>query len=255
MKKILLFITIIVTNFSFGQITLEKNYANEEVQSYTNASETFYYTVCWNSPAIPIKIYNSDHTIKKQFTPTIPAGYNSMTIRSYTDCNFLSKNIFNADDLLEIVVAFGGNNSSYRIVIYNEDGAIVKDFGDSYQFTDEFDFYVYHDNTNNKNKLRLYNTSTNSTEIYNLNSSSLALKEINTKNKLSAYPIPTNNILNISNPENGANKIEVYDTSGKMIITKSFENYENTISLDVENLTEGIYIYKIGNLSSKFTKN
>lgn len=254
MKKLLLFIAIIATNFTFGQITLEKNYANEEIQSYSNASETFYYTVCWNSPVKPIKIYNSDHTLKKQFTPTIPSGYNSMTIRSYSDCNFLSKNIFNTDDLLEIVVAFGDNNS-YRIVIFNEDGIIVKDFGDSYAFTDEFDFYVYHDNTSNKNKLRLYNTSTNSTEIYNLNSSSLALKEIKSKNKLSAYPIPTNNILNIENPDNGANNIEVYDTNGKMIATKSFNNSENIISLNVEKLPQGIYIYKIGNLSSKFTKN
>jgi len=255
MKKFLLFISIIATNFSFGQITLEKNYSNEEVQSYTNATETFYYTVCWNSPVKPIKIYNSDHTLKKQFTPAIPTGYDSMTIRSYTDCHFLSKNIFNADDLLEIVVAFSDNNSSYRIVIYNENGTIVKDFGDSYQFTDEFDFYIYHDNTTNKNKLRLYNISTNSTEIYNLNSSSLSLKEIKSKDQLTAYPIPTNNILNIANPENGANKIEVYDINGKMIITKSFDNSENIISLDVENLAEGIYIYKIGNLSSKFTKN
>ncbi len=254
MKKLFLFISIIATNFTFGQITLDKNYANEEIQSYKNASETFYYTVCWNSPAIPIKIYNSDHTLKKQFTPTIPTGYNSMTIRSYSDCNFLSKNIFNTDNLLEIVVAFGGNNSAYKIVIFNEDGAIVKDFGDGYAFTDEFDFYVYYDNTTNKNKLRLYNTSTKSTEIYNLNSSSLAVKEIKYKNKLSAYPIPTDNILNIANPENGADKIEIYDTNGKMIIIKSFENSEKTISLDVENLAEGIYIYKIGNLSSKFIK-
>ena len=118
----------------------------------------------------------------------------------------------------------------------------------------EFDFYVYYDNTTNKNKLRLYNTSTKSTEIYNLNSSSLAVKEIKYKNKLSAYPIPTDNILNIANPENGADKIEIYDTNGKMIIIKSFENSEKTISLDVENLAEGIYIYKIGNLSSKFIK-
>lgn len=254
MKKLLFYTALFITNFAFGQITLEKNYATEEIQSYTNASETFYYTVCWNSSAKPIKIYNADYSLKKQFTPTIPAGYSSMTIRSYSDCFFLSKNIFNNDDLLEIVVAFGDLNS-YRIVIYNENGIIVKDFGDGYAFTDEFDFYVYRDNTSSKNKLRLFNTNTNSTEIYNLNSSSLALKEVKSKIKLSAYPIPTNNILNIENPENGSNKIEVYDTNGKIVISKSFQSNESKIYLNVENLSNGIYIYKIGDLTSKFTKN
>ena len=238
--------TIFAANFAFSQITLEQTYSTENLQVYTNATETFYYSVGQNLSTI--KIYNANHTLKKQFTLASPVN-----VSSY-DNFILSKNIFNTDNLLEIVTV-SGNYPNYSIKIYNEDGTLVKDFGTGYQFDDEFDFHVYHDNTTNTNKLRLYKYSTSSTEIYNLGTTSLAAKEIQGKNKLSAFPIPTNKILNVINPENGANKIEVYDTSGKLLLNKNFTSSENKISLDVEYLPKGIYIYKIGDLSAKFIKN
>ncbi|ANF49312.1 hypothetical protein A0O34_16785 [Chryseobacterium glaciei] len=253
MKKTLLSGAIIASNFVFSQITLEKTYTSESLQVYTNTTETNYYSVGQNLTTI--KIYNANHTLKKQFSPTIPTGY-SMNISSYN--NFiLSKNIFNTDNLLEIVVVFNkyDNGSINKIVIFNEDGQIVKDFGENYRFDDEFDFHVYHDNTTNSNKLRLYKTTTNSTEIYNLPTTSLAAKEVQSQGKLSAFPIPTNKILNIINPDNGANKVQIYDASGKLVMNKTFSSNENKISIDVEALTKGIYIYKIGELSSKFIKN
>ena len=83
----------------------------------------------------------------------------------------------------------------------------------------------------------------------------LSTENINKEIKLSAYPIPTNKILNILNPKNGASKIEIFDTNGKLILNKGIVNSENTISLDVTNLPKGIYIYKIGDSRSKFIKN
>lgn len=144
--------------------------------------------------------------------------------------------------------------NKYIIRIYNEDGIVVKDFGDVY-FAEGNDVFVYHDNTSNTNKLRLYKGTTNTTEIYNLSTTSLAAKEAQFKDKLSAFPIPTNKILHIINPENGANKIQIYDTSGKLVMNKSFSSNEDKIVIDVESLTKGIYIYKIGELSSKFITN
>lgn len=179
-----------------------------------------------------------------------------MNISSYN--NFiLSKNIFNTDNFLEIVVVFNkyDNGSINKIVIFNEDGQIVKDFGENYRFDDEFDFHVYHDNTTNTNKLRLYKANTSSTEIYNLPTTSLAAKEVQSQGKLSAFPIPTNKILNIINPDNGVNKVQVYDTSGKLVMNKYFSSNDDKIAIDVEALAKGIYVYKIGYLSSKFIKN
>lgn len=256
MRKILFSTAMLLASIAFGQITLEKSFANDNLQVYTNATETFYYTAGQNMSTI--KIYNADYTLKKQFTPTIPSGF-EMDISQ--NKNFiLSKNIFNNDNLLEIVVNFERWDSTTSsiisiITIYNEDGIIVKDFRQSYRFDDDFDFHVYHDNTANTNKLRLFNESTNSTEIYNLSTTSLATKEIQTKNKLSAFPIPTNKILHIYNPKNNANKVDIFDVTGKLMISKSFNANEDKISVNVENLTKGNYFYNIGDLSSKFIKN
>ena len=248
MKKNLfsLLLSTIITSYAFGQITLEKTYSSENLQVYTNSTETFYYSVGQNLSTI--KIYNADYTLKKQFTLASPVD-----ISSY-DNFILSKNIFNTDNLLEIVTT-SGNYPNYSIKIYNEDGILVKDFGTGYQFVDEFDFHVYYDSNSNKNKLRLFKSSSNSTEIYNLSTNSLTTKEITDKNKLTAFPIPTNKILNIVNPNNGNNSLQVYDENGKIVINKLFTNSEKTISLDVEFLPKGIYIYKIGNINSKFLKN
>ena len=248
MKKNLfsLLLSTIITSYAFGQITLEKTYSSENLQVYTNSTETFYYSVGQNLSTI--KIYNADYTLKKQFTLASPVD-----ISSY-DNFILSKNIFNTDNLLEIVT-ISGNYPNYSIKIYNEDGVLVKDFGTGYQFEDEFDFHVYYDTNSNKNKLRLFKSSSNSTEIYNLSTNSLTTKEITDKNKLTAFPIPTNKILNIVNPNNGNNSLQVYDENGKIVINKLFTNSEKTISLDVEFLPNGLYLYKIGNFSSKFLKN
>ncbi len=255
MKKLLLSTAVLAANFIFGQITLEKTYSSENLQVYTSAAETFYYSVGENLTSV--KIYNANHSLKSQFSPTIPTGY-SMNI-SYN--NFiLSKHIFNTDNLLEIMVAFtkfdttSGYNIS-KVVIFNENGQIVKDFGDGYNFEDDNDSRVYHDNTTNTNKLKLYKFSTGSTEIYNLQTTTLAAQEVQSKSKLSAFPVPANKVLNIMNPGNEAGKVQIFDTTGKLLINKSFSANENNIAIDVEALAKGMYIYKIGDLSSKFIKN
>lgn len=63
MKKILLSGAIIASNFVFSQITLEKTYTSENLQVYTNATETNYYSAGQNLTTV--KIYNANHTLKK----------------------------------------------------------------------------------------------------------------------------------------------------------------------------------------------
>lgn len=253
MKKVLLSASILVANFVFGQITLAHTYTSEDLQAYTNSTETYYYSVGYDFSNM--KIYNSDYTLYKQFTPVVPSGYR-MFVDQYDNNFILSKNVFNTDNKLEIIIVFEKYpQREYIIRIYNEDGTILKEFGPNYRFNDEYDINIYHDNVTNINKLRLFNQSTNSTEIYNLPTTSLAAKEVQSQGKLSAFPIPTNKILNIINPDNGANKVQIYDTTGKLIMNKSFNSNEDKIAIDVEALTKGIYIYKIGEISSKFIKN
>ena len=61
-------------------------------------------------------------------------------------------------------------------------------------------------------------------------------------NSFNLYPNPANNVVNITNNENRlVNKIEVYDTTGKLINSQSF-NEQTELQLNVENLASGTYM-------------
>lgn len=255
MKKLLFSAAaIIATSFASGQITLEHSFAPEQqVILYSDATTLKYVTL----NGTQIIIYNSDYSVFKTFPITIPSIFSEARLSTFDDFPFnVSKYVFNTDDKLEFFVFFNGTWPTKNVMIFDEDGNIVKNFNDNYTY-ELVD--IFHDSTTNTNKLKMgkYSAGTGdvSFDIYSLPTSSLTTKEIKTKNKLSAFPIPTNKILNILNPQNGANKIEIFDTSGKIVLNKSFGNSENKISVDVENLPKGIYIYKVGDLNSKFIKN
>lgn len=223
--------------------------SGETAKVYKNENQTFYFTTKFESNII--NIYNSDYSLYKTINVQSPMGFSTVSFPTADNFDFvISKHIFNNDDKLEILIAFYGNEQ-YRFQVINEDGVIIKNFDNTYY---DYDIELFTDKTVNKNKLVLLNTA-NASEVYTLPSSSLASKEIEYQRTLSAFPIPTNKILNVFNPGNGANKVEIYDASGKMVVSKSFNINENRISVDVENLPKGNYIYKIGNLSSKFIKN
>ncbi|OJV47910.1 MAG: hypothetical protein BGO40_06995 [Chryseobacterium sp. 39-10] len=254
MKKFLFSVaTIFAANFSFGQIELEHSFElDQAVLNYSDSQDLKYVSLKESQ----ITIYNSDYSIYKTFNIQIPTGYNRIYLSSYDDFPFnVSKYVFNNDNKLEFFLFLDGDYPTKKVMIFNEDGNIIKDFNGNYQY--EL-VTVYHDNIQNKNKLKMGRNDDAGKitfDIYNLPTTELSSKEIQRKNKLSAFPIPTNKILNIINPENGTNKIEIFDTSGKLVLNKSFLSSENKISVDIENLPKGIYVYKIGDLSSKFIKN
>jgi alpha-tubulin suppressor-like RCC1 family protein len=81
----------------------------------------------------------------------------------------------------------------------------------------------------------------------------LSLNENQVSEKISLYPNPTNNILNIPT-EYQINKILLYDLSGKLLIEKEI----NSNRIDVQNLSEGMYLIQLvseeKNYQAKFIK-
>lgn len=253
MKKILFSVAILATTSYYGQISLEHSFdPNEQVLVYSDNTTLKYVTLLGTK----FSIYNSDYSLYKTFTISLPPTSSSIFISTHDNFNFnVSKHLFNTDDKLEFFVFYQG--SVGNLIVYNEDGNVVKDFNGSYdyQLID-----VFHDSTTNTNKLKMGKyisqySSNKAFDIFSLPTSSLTTKEITDKNKLTAFPIPTNKNLNIINPNNGNNSLQVYDENGKIVINKFFKNSEKIISLDIEFLPKGIYIYKIGNTNSKFLKN
>ncbi|AZA50880.1 T9SS C-terminal target domain-containing protein [Chryseobacterium carnipullorum] len=135
-----------------------------------------------------------------------------------------------------------------KVQIIDEDKTIIKDFSGIYHSSD---MEVYHNPTHNLNEIKLLNRTTNITYIYSLPTSPLATEEIATlKNKLIAFPNPAKTVLKIANPKNSTDKVDVFDTTGKLILSKTFTNQDDTFSLNVETLAKGLYLYKIGERDS-----
>ena len=261
MRKLLLsVVTIFATNLVFGQLTLEHSFpSNQGVKVFNDGEKIYYFVKKYgnsnNESRNTIHIYNSDYTLYKTITFPWDTTFDSGI--SFIGDYGISKYVFNTDDKFEFIVStFSNSTQQSKAFIMNEDGTIIKDL-QGYGTT-IYDVDIFHDSQNLVNKMRIRKkdgSAAGINEIYLLPTTILTTKEIQGKNKLSAFPIPTNKTLNVINPKNGVSKIEVYDASGKIVMNKSFGISENTISLDVENLSKGIYVYKVGDLSSKFIKN
>ncbi len=262
MKKTVFSVALIfAVNLVYSQITLEHSFANGEyVSAHTSENEMLYFTT---TPDNKIKIYDANYSLQKTINVLVPANYNIFLSGYYDGTPYsISKHIFNTDDKFEFMVEsnyYDNSTSIRKLLLINEDGTILKDFTPDITTKIYSGMYsVFHDSTINKNKLIVnYRTNDNieQFDIFSLPTSELTSKEIISKNKLSAFPIPTSKILNVLNPKSGANKIEIFDTTGKLVLHKNFGNSESKVSVDVENLPKGIYVYKIGDLSSKFIKN
>ncbi|MGC4130545.1 MAG: T9SS type A sorting domain-containing protein [Bergeyella sp.] len=262
MKKLLFSVAVLATTFAFGQITLQYSFPDTEyVYAYTAGSEMFYVSQTQDNK---LKIYNADYSLKKTINVPIPSGYTLLfDTEDFNGPSFaVSKHIFNTDDKYEFMIeayyyTLGKNYT--KLLLIDEDGTLIKDFHPS-PTTKRYreNYVVYHDSSANINKLIVHNWINDyddQADVYSLSTSELTTREIQSKGKLSAFPVPTNKILNIINPDNGANVVEIYDASGKMVAHKNFFKNENKISVDVENLPKGLYMYKVGDLSSKFIKN
>lgn len=57
------------------------------------------------------------------------------------------------------------------------------------------------------------------------------------------YPVPFNEILNVSFPKQGYTQFYIFDQLGKMVLRKNY--FKNEVTINTESLGKGIYILKI----------
>lgn len=263
MKKVLLSAAILVANFAFSQINILENFDNS-----TNLPTGFSGDCSINNtPNFSCSGNNSLSISTIPFVPKTMIYQSANSITNGNDVKFKFNYKKSMSDGAGMTLTI-----SYKLLLngfyyYEEDLPPINIGSSDIVNCTEYSATIPKSKITNNNssikftfKLAVSNnaTSFNSIFIDNFNvtqQSSLSTQEIQLDNKLSAYPNPTNKTLNIMNPKNGANKVLVYDVSGKLVINKSFSSNDDKISIDVENLTKGIYIYKIGELSSKFIKN
>ncbi|MFZ4679198.1 MAG: PQQ-dependent sugar dehydrogenase [Flavobacterium sp.] len=95
----------------------------------------------------------------------------------------------------------------------------------------------------------LYVAGISNGTIYKIIDSSLGLNDFN-KNGLSFYPNPAKTEIFIkNNTESSLSKVNIFDLTGKLILTKTIENNESTPSLNITALSSGMYIIAVEDLT------
>ncbi|MBJ7427940.1 MAG: T9SS type A sorting domain-containing protein [Bacteroidia bacterium] len=122
--------------------------------------------------------------------------------------------------------------------------------------------------TNQSISLKFKVTATSG--VFNLNSDSITVNftlgsMVSVENKLNAellvYPNPVNDKLIVQLPENIGKtaQIELMDLTGKVLVSKTINNINNTITIDCSSLNTGMYLIKLQSenlvLSKKILKN
>ncbi len=94
--------------------------------------------------------------------------------------------------------------------------------------------------------------SFNATNICSHDIESLSIGDLN---ELFIYPNPVVDILNIKSKNMSFNKVSIFDSSGRIIHTSSFDNPKESYGLDINTYDNGVYFIKIDDLYSlKFIK-
>lgn len=259
MKKIIfgLIATVSILNLSFGQATLEHTYNSDwtsgqndwgvlnstggVLNAFNIESGIYYYTleIPWDNTSINImRIYNEQHLLTKTINfPTRPRRI-----------HFITDKLFNQDNLIEILY-----DDNTNLVLINENNNIT-------QTIPNRQFARIIKTINNNYKLIVSANTQNNTLLYDVYSLSGTLsvfqQDIYLKNSFIAYPNPTDSIINITNKlSNGENGVlEVFDANGKKVMQKNVTGENNEINLDVAELSNGVYIYKLNGQTNRFIK-
>ena len=254
MKKIILGLiaTITISNLSFGQAVFEHSYATkgldyERYNSFITQNGVNYFTL--DTSTATLLFFNSSHTLFKTVTIPVESGY---TLKYITTVNDM---LFNSDSLIEFIAFSKNDTNVIQAKLINENGIILQEFGNkqeakvikvgtSYKlitmkevqipFVTTFEFDVYY----------LPGTT--------LNATSNKMEE----NLFFGYPNPTQNKISIiNNLEIGqTGTLEVFDINGKKVMYKNVVGENGEINLDVTDLNEGIYIYKLNGQTNRFVK-
>ena len=75
---------------------------------------------------------------------------------------------------------------------------------------------------------------------------------------ISVYPNPTAYFVNVSVRDSdcvsGGSAVEIYDTNGVLVLSRTIANYGDEFSMDLSGLANGTYIMRIGKASAKIVK-
>jgi len=200
-----------------------------------------------------ITIYNSDYSLQSNstFNFTPPTGYKLNGVS-------ISRKLFNSDENYEFMVTYVNDNAfdntHYKIILYDQNKNVIKDFGTSYVLTASSYLLV----ANSKLKLLVYNYTLDGkykTQIYSVPGVAPAkVNSINESIVLPPYPNPSNSVVTIPYQLQQGEKatMNIYNVQGQLIEIKNIDSNFNKILLNVSTYNKGTYIYELNGTSKKF---
>ena len=250
MKQIVFVVIFLLTLASSikSQVTLEHTYTGVSA-AYINLPVAGYKYYVMDVSNSQCKLYNNDHSLWKTISLSIPANY------YLCDIQFVSENLFNTDNSIELLYVSCIYNSSlayytYDTRIASESGTLLLNVpggGYSYIYPAqngskllvwEYDFSIFPENI--------------STNVYSIPgqaaAGSIELPAVNSFSLRNAFPNPTSSTVTVPYylPES-INKAElkVYNASGNLVKSYVVDRTFDNIVIPTNDLASGMYFYRI----------
>lgn len=257
MKTVLLLL-IIFTTTAKAQITLEHTY-NTSSQNIGERYSFAFYTdaglnhFTYEESTNTIRIYNETHLLIKTFVVPIPTGFTFYADGIASGGLLATDKLFNSDSSIEMLIPLyktGSGPSEYKFILVNDSGNLIQEFNNVNKCGG-----IYKTSTNvYKLILKKDQYPTSEVYVYSLPGVLSANQQQAMSSMLRAYPNPVESTFRIQRDLNNTEiKVEVFDTTGKLVLTTSRE-IGNEIEVDISNLNDGVYIYKVGKQSGKIIK-
>lgn len=240
---------------SNAQATFEHAYTSEyfnhnEGNMFRTDNGLFFYTFERNTGIV--KIYNSSHVLIKTVNIPMETNYYLRSLQAISD------KLFNSDNLVEFMVGsynLSGPTNVYKIRLINENGIVLQEIANK-------DEAIIVKENDNSFKLIVSNSSSSMLypidyDVYSLPGTTLNIVQNQTSNySLIGFPNPTsNNITIVSSLKNGeSGNLEVFDLNGKKVMEKLVTGNGSEINLELTNLNNGVYIYKLNGKINRFIK-
>ena len=244
---ILIFLVAVVSGLK-SQIIPEHTYVGVSA-AYVNLPVAGYKYYVMDVPNSQCKLFNNDHSLWKTVNLSIPANY------YLCDIQFVSENLFNTDNSIEMLYVSCKYNSSlayytYDTRIASESGTLLLSVpGGGYS-------YIYPAQTGSKLHVWEYDFSVFPEKVNTLVFSipgqvATSINDFPAVNQFSlrnAFPNPTSNTVTIPyNLPLNVNQAElkVYNVSGNLVKSFVVDHTFDNIVMQTNDLADGMYFYRI----------